>query len=159
MSTPERLRAKAAAFTALADKAADSDQADALRSRERSFTGLADNEQWLADNPDKTVPAPAHAGDDDVVLAADEDHILRCLGAALIMQWNALPREVQRDLFDRAGAIGERLDTATLRRRIARFLHKHKDEDIGKKRSSGTNKDANQSAFATQNPCNSTMSE
>jgi hypothetical protein len=132
MSTPELFRAKAAELTELADKAANSDDADALRVRERSFSGLADNEQWLADNPDKTVAAPAHRDAGDVVLAKDEDHILRCLGAALIMRWNELPRELQRNLFDHAGAMGEQLDSATLRRRIARFLHQHKDEDAGR---------------------------
>lgn len=142
MSTPEQYRAKAAELTALAGKATNSDLADALRSRERSFTGLADNEQWLADNPDKTMPAPEPAVD-TVSSAADEDHILRCLGAALIVQWNELPRELQRNLFDHAGAMGEQLESAALRRRIARFLHKHKDEDIGKKHSGGTSTDAN----------------
>jgi hypothetical protein len=35
-------------------------------------------------------------------LAADEEKILRCLGAAVIMQWNPLPTKLQRELFDKA---------------------------------------------------------
>jgi hypothetical protein len=51
-----------------------------------------------------------------------------CLGAALIMQWNTLPTKLQRDLFDKAGTMGELLDTTALRGQIARFLHKRKDD-------------------------------
>jgi hypothetical protein len=40
-------------------------------------------------------------------LAQEEEHILRCLGAALIMQWGTLPRKLQRELFDNAGAMGD----------------------------------------------------
>ncbi len=47
--------------------------------------------------------------------AAEEEHVLRCLGAALLMQWTALPTEVQRELFDKAGAMAEMRDTAALR--------------------------------------------
>ena len=43
------------------------------------------------------------------------------------MQWNTLPRKLQRELFDSAGSMGELMETAELRGRIARFLHKHKD--------------------------------
>jgi hypothetical protein len=60
-------------------------------------------------------------------LATEEGHILRCLGAALIMEWNTLPTGLQRDLFDDASSKGELLDTATLRGQIARFLRKHTD--------------------------------
>ena len=54
--------------------------------------------------------------------------MLRCLGAALIMQWNTLPTQLQRELFDNASSMGELLDTAVLRRQIAQFLYKHKDD-------------------------------
>jgi hypothetical protein len=45
------------------------------------------------------------------------------------MQWNAIPTKLQRELFDTAGSMGELLDTAALRGQLARFLHKHKDDD------------------------------
>ena len=61
-----------------------------------------------------------------VILAEEEERILRYLGAALIMQWNTLPTKLQRELFDNAGSMGELLETAALRGQIARFLHKHK---------------------------------
>jgi hypothetical protein len=50
---------------------------------------LADNEQWLADNYDnlainldKLVPLPEPSETSEAALAVEEEHILRCLGAA-----------------------------------------------------------------------------
>jgi hypothetical protein len=62
-------------------------------------------------------------------LAKEEEHILRCLGAAVIMQWNDLPADIQRELFEHAISMGELRHTAELKGKIARFLHKHKDDD------------------------------
>ena len=96
-----------------------------LQNRERSFSALADNEKWLADNFDKTIHAPAN---DRIgtVLEADEEHVLRCLGAAVMMLWSTIPTKLQRELFDTAGTVGDVLDTAALRANIARFLHRNK---------------------------------
>ena len=55
--------------------------------------------------------------------AGEEEHILRCLGAAVILQWSDLPRNVQRALFEQAVGMGEPRRTAALKERIARFLH------------------------------------
>jgi len=57
-----------------------------------------------------------------------EEHILRCLGAAVIMQWNTIPTKLQRELFDTARSLGDVPQTVALRGQIARFLHDHKDE-------------------------------
>ena len=65
---------------------------------------------------------------DDGAIAKIEEHILRCLGAAVIMQWNTIPTKLQRELFDTAGSLGDVLQTTTLRGQIARFLHHHKDQ-------------------------------
>ena len=82
-------------------------------------------------------------------LAAEEEHVLRCLGAAIIMQWNTWPRCMQREIFDTAGSVGELLETAALRGQIARFLHKHKDEAGRKKPSTeNTHRDAKSRAAA-----------
>jgi hypothetical protein len=32
-----------------------------------------------------------------ITLADEEEHVLRCLGAALILQWNTLPAKLQRE--------------------------------------------------------------
>ena len=92
-----------------------------------SFSSLADNEELLANKFDKMVQVPAE--EQPVILAVEEERVLRCLGAAVIMQWNTLPAKLQRELFDTAGSMGELLDTAALRGQIARFLHKHKDDE------------------------------
>jgi hypothetical protein len=156
MSTQDQYRAKAAEFTELARAGNAPEEVREFQKLERSFTALADNEQWLAENHDKAVHAPAHLGVSEEVEGvnapirprvdeeaeevhalerprvseeAEGEHILRCLGAALIMQWNTLPTKLQKELFDNAGSMGELLDTATLRGQVARFLHKRKDGD------------------------------
>jgi hypothetical protein len=116
MFTPQQYRSKAAEYTDLVKTASNPAEVLEFRALEQSFSTLADNEQWLADNFGKTARATTE-GDaaPAVTLAAEEEHVLRCLGAALIMQWNTLPTKLQRELFDNAGAMGELLDTAALR--------------------------------------------
>ena len=106
-----------------------------LQRSERSFTELAQNETWLADNFDKIIRSRDLQADeatgkrlDGNAVADIEEHILRCLGAALIMHWKTIPTKLQRELFDTAGSLGELLKTAALRGQIARFLHDHKDD-------------------------------
>ena len=132
MFTTNQYRAKSTAYDALIKGADDPDQIRKYQSSKDSFNLLADNEQWLADNFDKMVhhvsggEQASHSA-----LATEEERILRCLGASVIMQWNTIPAKLQRELFDTAGSMGELLDTAELRGQIARFLQKHKDEDAG----------------------------
>lgn len=130
MFTSKRYRAKAAEYQELVKTANIPEDAREFRKREQSFTSLADNEEWLANNFEKTVQAldqDREAG--TAALAKTEEQVLRCLGAAVIMRWNTIPKTLQRDLFDDAGSMGELLHTAALRGQIARFLHKHKDDD------------------------------
>ena len=127
MFTPQQYRAKAAEYTDLAKATHRPAEVLEFEALARSFTTLADNEQWLSDNHDHTVHAGQAEGAVDAgAVAEEEEHVLRCLGAALIMQWNTLPAKLQRELFDNAGAMGALLDTSALRGQIARFLHKHK---------------------------------
>ena len=127
MFTAEQYREKAAEYSELAKQANGPNEVREFQKREQSLTMLADNEQWLADNHDnlainldKLVPFP----EPSEATLAEEEHILRCLGAALIMQWNTLPTKLQRELFDNAGSMGGLLDSNTLRGQIARFLRK-----------------------------------
>ena len=64
----------------------------------------------------------------DVALQALEERILRCLGAAVILQWNDLPTEIQRNLFDDAASMSDPGRRFRLKQQIARFLHEHKDD-------------------------------
>lgn len=99
------------------------------RSKE-SFTALAQNEDWLANNFDKIIHSQdiPPQDDDAGTPAKTEEHILRCLGAAVIMQWNTIPTKLQRELFDTAGSMGDVLKSVELRGQIARFLHKQEDQ-------------------------------
>jgi hypothetical protein len=99
-----------------------------FKKMEHMFNVLANNEEWLADNFDKTLQSPPDAPIDNATLADAEEHMLRCLGAAVIMQWNTIPAKLQRELFDSAGSMGDLPRTAELRGRLARFLHNHKDD-------------------------------
>jgi hypothetical protein len=64
----------------------------------------------------------------DMALQADEERILRCLGAAVLLQWNDLPTEIQRSLFDDAASMSDPERRFRLKQQIARFLHEHKDD-------------------------------
>jgi hypothetical protein len=70
---------------------------------------------------DVAWPLPYEASD----LRDVERRVLECLGAALVSEWNDLPTDVQRRLFEHA-ALGKSHDAALLKTRIARFLHDHK---------------------------------
>jgi hypothetical protein len=59
MCTAKQYRAKAAEYKERADTASALDERREFQELERSFSTLADNEQWLSNNHDKTVHAPA----------------------------------------------------------------------------------------------------
>jgi hypothetical protein len=126
MFTPKQYRAKEVEYGELAETSASPAERREFQKLKNSFAVLADNEQWLEDNHNKTVHA-SNGESGGETLAAEEEHVLRCFGAALILQWNTLPTKLQRELFDNAGSMGELLNTEELRGQIARFLHKHKN--------------------------------
>lgn len=137
MFTADQFRAKAAQYTAQIGNTAVQSEIRDLKRLEQSFLSLAQNEDWLANNLSKIirsqdVRAVEDAGEKvaERTVPEVEEHILRCLGAAVIMQWNAIPKKLQRELFDTAGSLGEVLRTSELRGQIARFLHHHKDDDV-----------------------------
>ena len=128
MFEADKYRDQAAVAHIAADSADSSRERNEHRDRARSLDTMADNELWLAENFDKTVH---HPGSDQspAQLAAEETHIIQCLGAAAIMHWNALPTKLQRELFETAGTIGDVVATPEMRGKIARFLHTHKNGD------------------------------
>jgi len=133
MFSSKQYRAKATEYVELGKKTDAPSEIREFKDLERSFTVLADNEEWLEHNFDKMVHAPGKDGNVGRALAAEEEHILRCLGAAVIMQWNNIPKKLQRELFDNAGCMGDLLSTKALRGKIARFLHRHKDVEHQRK--------------------------
>lgn len=146
MPTSRQSRTRAAEFGELIKTAGHPDAIRELRRRERTFTELADNQDWLANNLDKTVHPTDEDGSDDLKLAPtakgggdsrslaeDEEQVLRCLGAAVIMRWNTLPTKLQKELFDGASSVGDLLPADAVKAQIARFLHNHKDDDAAPK--------------------------
>jgi hypothetical protein len=134
---------RAAQFRAKAAESAESAKNTDVPSEIRKFQAsmesfrlLAQNEDWLADSFDKMIHSQDVLSQDEVVgerldrrsVAEVEEHILRCLGAAVIMQWKTIPTKLRRELFDTAGSLGALPQTAALRGQIARFLHNHRDE-------------------------------
>lgn len=134
MFKSQQYRAEAAEFGELAKDSDDRDEGRQFRELRDRLISLADNEQKLADDYDRTVLTAGQDRSCGATLAAEEEHVLRCLGAAVIMQWNALPTPLQREIFDTAGSVGKLLETEALRGQIARFLHKHKNGDGCNKR-------------------------
>ena len=65
----------------------------------------------------------------DLALHAVEERMLRCLGSAVIIQWNDLPTEIQRKLFEDAASMTDSARQFELKQQIARFLHEHKDDE------------------------------
>ena len=106
MFTSEQYRAKAIEYSESLKTSTDPHERRVYQELRRHFAELADNEQRLSDNHQRTLSAPAKNRSDDLSLAEKDEHMLRCLGAALIMQWNTLPAKLQRELFDNAGAMG-----------------------------------------------------
>ena len=123
MFTPEQFRAKAAEYAKRIKGTTCANQTREFQALEQRFTALADGEQWLADNYDKTLHRP-NGEQPDLAFADEEELMLRCLGTAVVMQWSTLPTKLQRELFNNATAVGELSETAARRGLIARFLHK-----------------------------------
>jgi hypothetical protein len=131
MFTSKQHRAKAVEYGELAKSSIGPAQKHEFEKLERRFAVLAENEQSLANDYQNAVSGADQGRDrpNGITLADEEEHVLRCLGAALIMQWNTLPTKLRRELFDNAGSMGELLETAALRGQIARFLHKHRNDE------------------------------
>jgi hypothetical protein len=128
MFKSQQYRAEAAEYGELVKGSTRPDESRKFQERQDHLASLADNEQGLADNYDNALQVAEQDRARGTVLADEEEHVLRCLGAAIIMQWNALPTTLQREIFDTAGSVGKLLETAALRGQIARFLHKHKND-------------------------------
>jgi hypothetical protein len=128
MFKSQQYRAKAAEYGELIKRSIGSAEIRKFQQLQDRLASLADNEQGLADDYDNAVQVGKQDGSSGAALAAEEELVLRCLGAAVIMQWNALPTTLRREIFDTAGSVGKLLETAALRGQIARFLHKYKDD-------------------------------
>ena len=99
---------------------ADGETGEGERTPPTSGEGVANAlDRWDEEGgaPAVAWPLPYKTGD----LLDAERRVLECLGAALVSEWNDLPTDVQRRLFEHA-ASGKSHDAALLKARIARFL-------------------------------------
>ena len=147
MFKSQQYRTKAAAYGELIKRSSSQGESRKFQEQQDRLASLADNEQELADNFDNAINVAEQDRSRGAALAAEEEYVLRCLGAAIIMQWNVLPKALQREIFDTAGSVGKLLETSALRGQIARFLHKHKD-DAGRDKVLEARQDARSGAAA-----------
>src|SRR5580704_16002742 len=99
MFTSEQYRAKALEYGNLVGTSANANEKREYQRLQLRFAQLADNERWLVEHKQTLhVADTEYSGDvfvarkepilqnrrsDDIPLAHEEEHILRCLGAAL----------------------------------------------------------------------------
>jgi hypothetical protein len=130
MFTAQQYRTEAARYDGFLAAAQSPAEAAEYRGLKQSYTLHADNLDWLAANGGKTVISEPHDPPfrrrrDPDTADADQENILRCLGAAVILNWNTIPAKLQRALFEAASSSGR---VASLKQAIAQFLHDHKDD-------------------------------
>src|SRR4051794_31574044 len=129
MVTAKPYRGKAPEDTELLKPARLPAEIPEIRKLEQSYLTLAENEEWTADKKKINRPGADENRYGDAILAQQGKHTLGCHGADVATQSAAMPTKIQQ-LFDDAGSMGGLLQTATLRGQIARFLHKHKIDDL-----------------------------
>src|SRR5260370_5172564 len=128
MFTAQQYRAKAAEFRKfVTQRARSKKETREFLDLEQTYTPLAENEEWMAVHLDKTIQRRKNS-ENRTALAEEEEQILKCLGAAVLLRWNTVPTKLQRELFDCASTIGDLQQTTPLKGQIARFLHNHKND-------------------------------
>lgn len=83
MFSAEQYRAKAAEFRALLTNTAFVERTSEFRNLEQTYTTLAENEEWMAINIDKTISAEKDL-DNRTSPAEEEEHILTWVGTVAI---------------------------------------------------------------------------
>jgi hypothetical protein len=116
MHMDRQYRAKAAQYTHLLKTTISAAEAREFRMLEQSYIALANNDEWLKDNVEKTLgQTTPDSWYNDVNLTRHKKY--------------TLPKKIQQ-LFDDAGSRAGVVQTARLRRQVARFLDKHRDHDF-----------------------------
>lgn len=132
MFTAQQYRTKADEYAALLMTARSPAETAGYRELQQTYTSFADNLDWLAANAGKTVSSDTHhvpniERNKRREERVEQERILRCLGAAVILNWNTIPMKLQRSLFEDASSMpGDQ--TESLKVALAKFLHDHKDD-------------------------------
>jgi len=128
MFTAVEYPVKAAEYGGYLSEAQSAAESVQYRELQQSFLSLADNLDWLTANAGKTISSdplnpPRRKRRDRDALNPEQENILRCLGAAVIQNWNTIPTKLQRGLFEAASSIEGSGPTAPLKEVLAQFLH------------------------------------
>jgi hypothetical protein len=98
MFPAEQYRVKAAEYAALLrNMSCSPNETSEFRNLEQTYTTLAENEEWMAINIDKTVRRRKNP-DNRTDLDEDDEQVLRCVATAAIMQANAGPAQLRQEL-------------------------------------------------------------
>jgi hypothetical protein len=79
-------------------------------------------ERWEADGG-ATILSQLSPEAGDIIDA--QRRVLECLGAAVVVEWNDLPTDIKRSIFQLA-ADHAAYESGPLKAHLARFLHHHK---------------------------------
>jgi hypothetical protein len=126
MFSSRRYRAKAAEYGERGKASDVTSEILEFRGLARRLTEWADNED-SADNRSRQLPR-RQGGDRPADHVAEEERILLCLGAALVVDWDNLPEQVQSELSALAAIMRERLPTTPLSVQIAQLLRERQDD-------------------------------
>lgn len=126
MFSSRRYRAKAAEYGERGRASDVTSEILEYRGLARRLAEWADNEE-TAENRSKQRPH-RQGGGQPADQVPEEERILPCLGAAVVVDWDNLPKQVQSDLSALAATMRERLQTTALRAQIARFLREREDD-------------------------------
>jgi hypothetical protein len=129
MCTAKQYRVKAGEFTELLKTASSPAKIREFRNLEQSYVTLAENDEWMVKNRDKTNSPRA---DDnlysDIIRVRQEKIAFRRIGAGDATPFTEFSIKMQQR-FDDAGSKGGELQSAALRGQFARFLRKHTEDD------------------------------
>ena len=133
MFTAQQYRAKAAEYDGFLAAAQSPAEIAEYRGLKQGYVEHADNLDWLAASAGKTVSPevrepPRRRRRDRDAEDPEQENILRCLGAAVILNWNTIPTKLQRALFEAASSIQDDEQAAPLKNVLAQFLHDHKND-------------------------------
>jgi hypothetical protein len=121
---------------------------------QRAYMTLAGKEDLRPPGGEKIPSRRRMYRDNPAHLAEEEENILKCLGAAVILRWNTVPTKLQRELFEQADCIGNMYQAASLREPIARVLHDHEDDgqETHHREEPLENQPVERPAFSPRNP-------
>jgi hypothetical protein len=121
MFTAQQYFEKATEYQGLLGSAHSPDEAIEFRELMQSYLAPAENMDSLTINRDKTI-RPRRKHRDNYVAPANEEKLLRYLGAAVIMRWNTIPTKLQRELFEYASTLDELRQMPPWRAALAGFF-------------------------------------